>query len=55
MTVTNVQRLRPAARPLPLKASLAGLVVGLCAAFGSTAWARGNSPTSGSPSPVPAD
>jgi len=39
MTVTNVQRLRFAARPLPLKASLAGLVVGLCAALGTTAWA----------------
>ena len=39
MTVTNVQRLRPAARPLPLRASLAGLMVGLCAAFGATAWA----------------
>jgi type IV pilus assembly protein PilQ len=39
MTVTNVQRQRPAARPLPLKAGLAGLVVGLCAALGSTAWA----------------
>ena len=39
MTVTNVQRLRSAARPLPLRASLAGLVVGLCAALGTTAWA----------------
>ena len=39
MTVTNVQRQRPAARPLPLKAGLAGLMVGLCAALGSTAWA----------------
>ena len=39
MTVTNVQRLRSAARPLPLRASLAGLLVGLCAALGSTAWA----------------
>ena len=40
MTVTNVQRLRTAARPLPLKAGLAGLVVGLCAALGGTsAWA----------------
>jgi type IV pilus assembly protein PilQ len=39
MTVTNVQRLRPAARPLPLRTSLAGLLVGLCAALGSTAWA----------------
>lgn len=39
MTVTNVQRLRPAARPLPLRASLAGLVVGLCAALGTSAWA----------------
>jgi type IV pilus assembly protein PilQ len=36
MTVTNVQRLRSAARPLPLKAGLAGLVVGLCAALGGT-------------------
>ena len=39
MTVTNVQRLRPAARPLPLRASLAGFVVGLCAALGTSAWA----------------
>jgi type IV pilus assembly protein PilQ len=39
MTVTNVQRMRPAARPLPLRASLAGLVVGLCAALGTSAWA----------------
>ena len=39
MTVTNVQRLRSAARPLPLRASLAGLVVGLCAALGTSAWA----------------
>jgi type IV pilus assembly protein PilQ len=39
MTVTNVQRQRPAARPLPLKAGLAGLMVGLCAALGSSAWA----------------
>ena len=39
MTVTNVQRLRPAAHPLPLRASLAGLLVGLCAALGTTAWA----------------
>ena len=37
MTVINVQRLRPAARPLPLRASIAGLVVGLCAALGTTA------------------
>ncbi|GAA5004432.1 type IV pilus secretin PilQ family protein [Pseudoluteimonas lycopersici] len=37
MTVTNVQRLRPAARPLPLRASLAGIAIGLCAALGTTA------------------
>ena len=37
MTVTNVQRLRSAARPLPVRASLAGLVVGMCAALGTTA------------------
>ena len=39
MTVTNVQRLRSAARPLPMRASIAGLVVGVCAALGTTAWA----------------
>jgi type IV pilus assembly protein PilQ len=39
MTVTNVQRLRPAARPLPLRAGIAGLVVGLCAMLGTSAWA----------------
>ena len=47
MTVTNVQRLRPAARPLPLRASLAGLVIGMCATLGSTAWAA---PATTSPS-----
>ena len=39
MTVTNVQRLRSAARPLPMRASIAGLVVGVCAALGTTAMA----------------
>jgi len=47
MTVTNVQRLRPAARPLPLRASLAGLVIGMCATLGATAWAA---PATTSPS-----
>ncbi|MFT3897923.1 MAG: type IV pilus secretin PilQ family protein [Thermomonas sp.] len=37
MTVTNVQRLRPAARPLPMRVGLAGLAIGLCAAFGAYA------------------
>ena len=54
MTVTNVQRLRPAARPLPLRASLAGLVVGLCAALGTTAWAA-PAPTSQTASAVAVD
>ena len=44
MTVTNVQRLRSAARPLTLRASLAGLVVGVCAALGTTAWAAPAAP-----------
>ena len=44
MTVTNVQRLRSAARPLTLRASLAGLVVGVCAALASTAWAAPATP-----------
>jgi len=54
MTVTNVQRLRPAARPLPLRASLAGLVVGLCAALGTSAWAA-PAPTSQTASAVAVD
>ena len=54
MTVTNVQRMRPAARPLPLRASLAGLVVGLCAALGTSAWAA-PAPTSQTASAVAVD
>jgi len=46
MTVSNVQRLRPAARPLPMRASLAGLMVGLCAALCTSASAA---PASGQP------
>jgi type IV pilus assembly protein PilQ len=54
MTVTNVQRLRPAARPLPLRASVAGLLVGLCAALGTSAWAAPAAPSAGTVAVDPA-
>ena len=54
MTVSNVQRLRPAARPLPLRASVAGLLVGLCAALGSSAWAAPPAPSTGAVAVDPA-
>ena len=52
MTVTNVQRLRPAARPLPLRASLAGLAIGLCAAFSASA-VPGPAPVESAPLDAP--